>query len=89
MSAEGEFKRIAGEMITFLESSDDVVVRRLAVGLRSNADYGELEFLQAAERVLELLGGVETRTFYAVLAREEFDRRMDYLETICRVVLGR
>lgn len=89
MSVHGEFKRIAADTITFLETTAGEAAQHLAAGLRSATEQREDDICLAASQVLELLSEGERPGFHSELERNEFDRREDHLVSICRVVLGR
>jgi len=89
MSVHGEFKRIAADTISFLESTRDETAQRLAAGLQSATEQQEDDISRAASQVFELLSEGERPGFHSELERQKFDRLEDYLVSICRVVLGR
>lgn len=89
MSVHGEFQRILGELVGFLERTGAPVGSGWARELEDAATLGRTDVSGGADRTLALLEGDLAPTFASPLEIEEFARIREHLISLCRVILGR
>ncbi len=95
MSVHGEFQRVLGAFVEFLEASEArashdeaAALRAIQDGLRAAPAGAGLE--HAAERVLERCGDVVDRVGVPRASeREQLDANAAHLAALCRAILGR
>lgn len=89
MSVHGEFQRILGELVRFLERTGAPGGAGWARELEAAATLGRTDVSGGANRTLALLEGDAVPTFASPLEIEEFARIQEHLVSLCRVILGR
>lgn len=89
MSVHGEFQRILGELVGFLERTGAPGIDDWTRELRTAASLGRENVDDGAQRTLALLQGDSAPTFESPLEIEEFARHQEHLASLCRAVLGR
>jgi hypothetical protein len=91
MSVSGEFGRLVGHCIDFLEASDAEVARPFATALLDARAIASDDLSAAATRVLALCDAapsIEKIDFPTAPEREEFRELCDHMLAIARVVVG-
>lgn len=89
MSVNGEFQRLLGELVGFLERTGGPGCAGWARELETAASAGRKNVSEGASRTLALLQGDSAPTFDSPLEIEEFARLQEHLASLCRVILGR
>ncbi len=89
MSVHGEFQRILGELVAFLERTGAHGGDDWTHELQTTAALGRENVSEAADRILALFQRGSAPMFVSPLEIEEFARHQDYLTSICQAILGR
>ena len=89
MSVRGEFLRIAGELVGFLERTGPQGGDGWTGVLRDASALAREDVSEGARRTLELLQVGSAPSFESPLEIEEFARLQEHLFSLCRVILGR
>jgi len=92
MSVTGEFVRVLGDVIDFLEGVGGEGPRTLARQLMEARAIGRVDVSRGADRVLSFEGAATSASAVGIATEAErlrYESLRDHLLSICRVVLGR
>jgi hypothetical protein len=89
MSVNGEYQRILGNLVAFLERTPVPGSEDWIRELEATARAGRGNVSLAADRTLAFLQEKSAPSFASPLEIEEFARLQEHLASICSVVLGR